>query len=258
MVVRWNVRTPTTGTPIARLERAVFALLAHDRHLYIGDEDGGLHRVDLIEQREEHFSRPHTKGIFRFVHLPGHRLVSAGGDGHLGIHRTDGTLRPFRSIPLSADKLRDLLLLPDGRTLCVACGDGSVRWLDTEHFDELHNVAAHPGGVTALAWHPGKPLLATAGKDGHLRFWKAGDTQPLVDLPIHGGTIYGIAFTADGHRFWTVSRDKTCKLWDANSLEPIARIDHMLGGHKRSVNSVVRMGEHVFTCSDDKEVIAWT
>jgi WD40 repeat protein len=164
-------------------------------------------------------------------------------------------------------KLRDLALPPDGAWLAVACGDGCVRVLDTDLFNEHATIEAHgtaamagePHGATAVAWHPHKPVLLSGGKDGHLRAWHATDRfRRVQDIAAHKGGIYRIAFDAQGARLATASRDKTAKLWDARSLDPLARLDLRAGGHTHSVNDVLWCGGAWLTCGDDRRVIAWT
>ncbi|HEY0977492.1 MAG TPA: hypothetical protein VGE21_08490 [Flavobacteriales bacterium] len=261
LVVRWALDGPAVGTPVARLDRAIFSLqaLSGGRYLILGDEDGGLHRVDLQHQREDHFSRPHKKGIFRSITLADGRLAVAGGDGELGIWTGGATeFRCIRQIPLSTGKLRDLALSPLGSVLAVACGDGSVRSLDSVHFNELRTITAHARGATSVAWHPTKPVLVSGGKDGVLCCWpNRGDDRPLLSIQAHTGAIYGMAFSADGRLCATSGRDGNVKLWDAHSFDPITRFERRRGGHDRSVNACAWVQDRLVTASDDGTLRGW-
>jgi WD repeat-containing protein 61 len=260
LVVRWPLDAPEHGAPVAQVGRAIFSLLLDGGRLWLGDEDGGLHRVDLASRREEFFTRPHTKGIFRMVRLSDGRLVCAGGDGHLSIWADgpDGLPAPLRNIPLSEGKLRDLALDPTHRTLAVACGDGTARLLDTERWNELRTITAHTKGVSALAWHPSKPVLISGGKDGHLRCWTMdGRQEAILDLPAHTGAIYAIRSSADGRWCATAGRDRNVKIWDTATFDPVARLDRTQGGHTHSVNSLLWAGDRLFTASDDRTILGW-
>lgn len=263
-VVRWDLKDPGKGITEARVGRAIFAMHgAPGQLLYIGDEDGGLHVVDLAARKEVQLERPHVKGIFAFAELPDGRLVVAAGDGSISVWNTGGgdghRIALQRKVPLTDEKVRDLALSPDGGLLAVACGDGTIHILDSTGLNERFTLPGHEIGANSLAWHPDKPVLVSGGKDGHLRLWRT-DTgfRPLHAFPAHKDTIYSIAFSPDGSKLASAARDKTAKLWNAETLSPLSRMDRNSGGHGYSVNAVLWMGnDAVITASDDKAVVAW-
>ncbi|MBK6892335.1 MAG: WD40 repeat domain-containing protein [Flavobacteriales bacterium] len=267
-VVRWNLSDPENGITEARVNRAIFALhRANDQLLYIGDEDGGLHVVDLAERQELQLERAHVKGIFAIEELPDGRLAVAGGDGAISIWTTGGdgdgdgdpriTLQ--RKIPLTDDKVRGLALNADGSLLAVACGDGSIHILDSSELNEHFTLPGHDIGANCVAWHPSKPVLVSGGKDGHLRLWRTdAEFQQLHAFPAHKDTIYHIAFNPDGSRCASASRDKSAKVWDGNSFDLLRKLDRNAGGHGYSVNTVLWLdGKTLITGSDDKAIVEW-
>lgn len=265
-VVRWDRAQPDKGELLVRTDQAVFSLFHHtaerdpgSQRLFIGGEHGDLRVVDLDERKEMQLIRAHQRGIFRIVALPGERIACAGGDGVLSIWSIrGGRIALLRPIPLEEGKLRDLALDATGAHLAVACGDGTVRLLSASDFNELHTLEAHVGGATAVAWHPYKPVLATGGKDGHLRLWHTGEgLRPLQDIAAHRSTIYTIAFRPDGQQCASTSRDKTAKLWDAGSFDPIVRLDRQAGGHAMSVNAALWMEHQLITAGDDRRILSW-
>lgn len=262
-VARWHVDTPEQGLVVARVERAVFAMhLAGPQRLYLGDVDGGLHVVDLGLRHEVQLERAHTMGLYALQELPDGRLVAAGGDGRITVWEpatgNGRALRLQRRIPLSDAKLRGLTLSPDGQLLGVACGDGPVHLLDAASLNERFTLKGHDIGANCMAWHPGKPVLVTGGKDGHVRLWHAADSfRELQAFPAHKETIYHIAFSPDGRFCATASRDKTAKIWDAATFSPLRRLDRAHGGHGYSVNDLLWQGSTLLTASDDKSIVAW-
>ncbi|HMN04153.1 MAG TPA: WD40 repeat domain-containing protein [Flavobacteriales bacterium] len=263
-VVRWNIHEPGTGTIVAKAGRAIFAM-HHPRPqaLYLGDEDGGLHVVDLERREEVQLVKAHAKGLFALASLPDGRLVTAGGDGEISVWlpREGGTLpvRRQRSIPLTDEKVRSLAPSLDGTLLTVACGDGRIHILDTAELNEQFTLPGHEIGANSLAWHPDKPVLVSGGKDGHIRLWHAGDGfRPLHAFPAHKDAIYQIAFSPNGALLASAGRDKTAKLWDAATFGPIRRLDRHHGGHGYSVNTVAWLDDRpLLTASDDKSIVAW-
>ncbi len=261
-LVRWDLAAPDHGELLARTDQGVFCILPLQGTdlLVVGGANGDLRVIDLAQRIESQLLRFHTKGIFRIAALPQGRLACAGGDGVLSIWSVDGerSLRPLRSIPLSESKLRDLALAPNGDRLAVACGDGTVRILETQGFNETHTLVAHEGGANALAWHPGKPALLSGGKDGHLRIWHTGEEfKEQRSIAVHRSTVYRIVFDAEGSRCATTSRDKTAKLWAADSFEPMNRLDRDRGGHALSVNDALWLNGDLITAGDDRRIVRW-
>ncbi len=269
-VVLWHTDRPEAGEVLVNVTFAVFSLclLAGTGLLLIGTEGGALHVVDLASRREVRLFEVHERGLFRMLALPDERIVCAGGDGSLSIWATGskGSLGFQRQIPVVEEKLRDLALSPDGSQLAVACGDGTVRVFDTTLFNELFTLDAHPApigtpivqGASSVAYHPTKPVLLSAGKDGHLRSWRTDEDHALLHAaPIHKGTVYRMAFSPDGTRLATAGRDKCAKVWDADTLEPRARLDRAAGGHTHSVNDVLWCDRLLLTASDDRHILAW-
>ncbi len=265
-VVRWDLRFPDKGEVVVDVGKAVFTLhLTKDRRtLFVGHEAGGLHVIDLKEREETQLFKVHRKGIFSIVALPGDRIAVAGGDGSISVWKSgtsasgSATLDLQRQIPLCEEKVRGFALNAKRTLLAVACGDGSVRVLDTKNFNETHTLAAHEGGCNSVAWHPRKPVLVSGGKDGHLRTWNSDDKfRALHAITAHKGSIYCVAFNASGSLCATSSRDKSAKLWDANSFDPVVKLDVCSKGHTHSVNALLWLGEELLTSSDDKRIIRW-
>jgi WD40 repeat protein len=70
--------------------------------------------------------------------------------------------------------------------------------------DALHTVAYAPGGA----------LVATAGRDGHIRLWdpRTGRTAAILDG--HTGAVNGLAFGPDGRLLASAGADGTIRLWE--------------------------------------------
>jgi WD repeat-containing protein 61 len=275
LVVKWHTARPDSGSSVADVGQAVFALALLPGHevLLAGTESGDLHVVDLRTRSEVQLLKVHSRGLYRILVMPDQRIVCAGGDGSISVwSHNDGRLELQRHIPLSESKLRDLAISPDRNELAVAAGDGTIRILDTELFNERYtlepsakNDAGNGAvaddaliGMSALAYHPEKPVLISGGKDGYLRTWQSNYSyRSLLHLPVHKGTVYQIAFSPDGTRCATASRDKSAKLWDANTFDPQLRMDRSAGGHTHSVNAVLWIGQLLLTGSDDRRILGW-
>lgn len=257
-VVEWDLDHPDAGKALVRVGQIVYVLRREGPWLYVGTSSGSLHVVDLVARREVQLLQLQQKGIHALVRMPDGGLACAAGDGTLALFSGTEQLRTERHFPLCDAKLRDLALSTDGRLLAVACGDGTVRLLDTVNLNELHTIEAHAGGALCVAFHPTKPALLSAGKDGHLRLWRTDDgMRAMLALPAHKAAIYRIAFAPDGRTFATAGRDKHVKLWDARTFDPLGRIDRTMGGHQHSVNTLHWADNLLVTAGDDRQVLAW-
>lgn len=70
--------------------------------------------------------------------------------------------------------VRALALSPDGNTLAVGRGDGSVRLWDTKSWTERASCDGHQSFCFALQFAPNGKVFASSGNDGTVRFWKTG------------------------------------------------------------------------------------
>ncbi|MCB9170142.1 MAG: WD40 repeat domain-containing protein [Flavobacteriales bacterium] len=260
-VVEWPADPASAGHVIAEAGQSVFSLLLlpDGRRVLIGTGQGDLVLIDRSERKVVARMTMHRAGIFSIVRLRDTHILTAGGDGTLGLWQlANDQLQLVRAIPLTGSKLRALALAPQGDLMAVACGDGTVRVLETDLLNELHTIQAHDKGSTALTWHPGKPVLLSGGKDGHVRAWHQHEGFRSVHAwPAHQGTIYAIAFAPDRDLFATASRDRQVKLWDARTTEALARADRTAGGHMHSVNALLWRGGTLLSAGDDKRVLAW-
>ena len=126
-------------------------------------------------------------------------------------------------------------LSPDTATAAAGCADGSLVLWDRQGKVKAE-VPAHSGGVTAVAFHPGQPVLFTTGADGHLKGWSLPiDTkQPPAkdkketkltkyDIPAHNGkTTAALVNPATGHII-TAGADKLIRVWDVSKPEKAVR-----------------------------------
>jgi WD repeat-containing protein 61 len=260
-VVVWDLEHPDRGELLVNVGQPVFSLHldAERGRLYIGTDSGSLHVIDLQDRKEIQLLQAQHKGLYAIHPLGGDRVLCAAGDGTLAVYLKGPVLTLQRAIPLCDGKLRGLATNATDDLLAVACGDGTVRVLDTVDLNEHHTLAAHDGGALCAGFHPTKPALLTGGKDGHLRLWHAADDyRELMALPAHKAAIYRIAFNAAGSICATASRDKTAKRWDADTFEPLDRLDRAAGGHGHSVDALLWMQDVLLTAGDDRTILAWS
>ncbi len=270
-LVRWRIGA-IDGEVLARTNEAIYSAHLHGNDLiFIGTEAGAIHVIELRTAREIHHFTVHRKGIFRFISIGPDRIACAAGDGSLSIWdirkmADRWQVELYRQIPLIEEKLRDLEISDNGDRLVIAGGDGQLRILGTNGFNEIGSIGAHPGtaqprgiqGASSVVFHPSKPVLISGGKDGHLRFWRTDRENTLLqEIAAHKGAIYQIAFDQAGSLCATGSRDGTIKIWDARTFDPLFRMDRGKHGHTHSVNSLLWMDRYLVSASDDRSVRCW-
>ena len=109
---------------------------------------------------------------------------------------------------------------PDGRRFAEAGADQSVRIRDGATLAVLREFRAHNAGIMALAWHPTRPILATASVDLAIRLWDIESGARLEELngPLSPPDV--LSFSPGGTRLATASRDGAARIWEPRSLAP--------------------------------------
>lgn len=257
-VVRWNAFTLQQNGFTVKLEEPVFSLAFDKKNnvLYIGTSNGSIHLIDTVLRQEIKHYKIHSAAVYNFIILnKRNEIIAVSGDGTISIWGLDNH-ELIRRIPISPEKIRSIAFHASEEIIAVGDNEGLVHILETSFYNELHTIHAHEHGVTALAFHPVKPVLLSAGKDAHLNTYNIpNDYSVLTKLPAHKSSIYRIAFSPDAAHFVTVSRDKTFKLWDAHLLEVIAKMEVRANTHTHSVNAAQWIdNNHFITAGDDRRM----
>jgi WD40 repeat protein len=264
ILAEWDLENAKVTGVAARTPGVIYSttIIPERALLLVGNNLGGIHVMDLHRKAEIKYLLAHQQGVFRMLLSPDSRLVyAAGADGFLSVWETEGFTCVYRK-NFCEGKLRDLALNLSGTELALACGDGMIRILSTDDFSELNVWKAHETSVNALAFHPGRGILLSGGRDAHLNIWDAANPgKALEKIPAHNYAVYSIVFEPTGLLFATGSRDKTIKIWDAESLQFLLRIEQQLHlGHVNSVNSLhwSKYRNYLISGSDDRSVMVWS
>ena len=107
---------------------------------------------------------------------------------------------------------------PDGRRFAEAGADRNVRLRDAATLEVLREFRVHNAAITALAWHPTRPILATASEDLVIRLWNLDDGTRLEELrgPLSPPDV--LSFSPDGTRLATAARDGAARIWEPRCL----------------------------------------
>ena len=138
---------------------------------------------------------------------------------------------------------------PDGVSLAVGGGDGSVRLTDLatrRHRD----LGRHGDAVTALAFSATGDLLASGSFDHTIRLWRTGDGS-FRSIDASGSGVHRIAFSPDATTLYALnSSDPVIHRWSVESGEALPPFT----GHTGPTLglSFSEDGRRLLTYSDDK------
>lgn len=108
----------------------------------------------------------------------------------------------------------------DGNRFALAGDEKSVTIYDGQSLRPVIEIFAHDGAVTALAFHPSQPIIATASTDLSVKLWHAETGQLLRKLLGPVKRPQSLAFNSSGSRLVCGASDRTTRVWkvDAQNL----------------------------------------
>lgn len=259
-VTRWDIEKGKQDKFAIKMDQSVYALEFISKNiLAVGLSNGSLYLFDIDAKIElKHFVQ-HIKAIFSIASntLKNHFYVG-DADGNLSVWNSK-TIELLIYIPLDCGKIRDIHVDQSGDLISVSCQDGTTRIFETVGLNEVITLNSHSDGATVSCFdYTNSTIILTGGKDAHLNLWNRETSALIKSIPAHNYVIYDICFL-NSQFFATASRDKTIKIWDANTYEVIQRLDMKSGGHKHSVNKLIKINDETFvSLSDDKRIIVWS
>jgi len=128
--------------------------------------------------------------------------------------------------------VRALAVSADGASAISGSFDSSaIRW-SLKRNAALQVLRFHEGAVNAVAFLT-DGRVASAGEDGRIALWRAGEERPERVLEGHQGPVVALAVSPDGATLASGSWDRTVRLWPLEGGAP-----RVLEGHQQNVNAV--------------------
>lgn len=260
-VARWDFELGIQDKFSIRFESPVYSLtlIRENSFLVVGLSTGDIHIFDLAQKKEEKFFTQHRKAVFALAVNHGKdQFYAADADGNLSVWSED-TLELLLYFPIDCGKIRRIAVSSNGDFIALACQDGTIRIFDTNNFNEISTFQAHKAGCTSLIFHPlVESELISGGKDALLKLWNWKEGRLMKEIPAHNYVIYDILAINEGQNFITASRDKTIKVWNTEQFAFLQRFDLRAGGHRHSVNKLLRINNSSFASgSDDKRILVF-
>ena len=124
-----------------------------------------------------------------------------------------------------------------------------------ERFQLRRTFRGHLNSVSAAAFHPRKPILATVSDDQTWKLWSVPNCDLIMSGEGHKDWIGGVDFHPGGTHLCTSSGDKTVKLWDFAAASCAATFTD----HTQAVWACAfhHTGDFVASCSMDHTTRLW-
>jgi WD40 repeat protein len=126
------------------------------------------------------------------------------------------TGRRFFHIPNSS-VMNCLAAAPGGPRFAEAGVDKMIRIRDGTTLAVAHEFRAHDASITALAWHPDRPLLASASADLTVKIWNPDSGECLEELRGFVQQPTTLQFSPTGRRLLTAGGG-SARIWEPKSL----------------------------------------
>jgi WD40 repeat protein len=149
----------------------------------------------------------------------------------------DASGNRIRALPMpTAGRVTAIAASPKAHVVVVGDDVGDVQALDTATGQWSWTLrAAHPGGVTCLAFAPDGRTILSGGADGVLRLADAAVGRPLRVVARGDSAVRAALFSSDGRRVVaTVGDGRTTRSWDlslAETFRPNANAALTTAGH---------------------------
>ena len=151
---------------------------------------------------------------------------------------------------------------PDGRLLASGTetttrkGPAELKLWEVGSARVVASWTDHNADIGAVAFHPMRPLLVSAGADPGFRVWDLTKHQPVLFRPTQTA-VTALAFTPRGEELLTGSAGQALLAWDTRDWHEAVRFV----GHKGALTSlaVIAQGSEptIFSASADKSFCIW-
>jgi len=207
------LRLSSTGDRLAIIQRqGVGALVYHT------DTSGKVVSLDRENVNAFHDLR-WLGGSTQIVGLVTANSARGNSDSEERIIVWDSTTGRVLRTATNPGAMDVIIVAPDGRRFAEAGAGKTVRVRDATTLAVEQEFRVHDDHITALAWHPTLPILATASLDLRVRIWNLDTGRRLEDF--HGMKIApnALAFSPGGQRLGCAGAGGPTRIWELDSLE---------------------------------------
>ncbi|MEM9121397.1 MAG: AAA-like domain-containing protein [Cyanobacteria bacterium P01_F01_bin.56] len=145
---------------------------------------------------------------------------------------------------------------PDGNLIVTTSRDATAKLWARD--GQLLHTFEDAGDSYGVAFHPQRPLMATANLDGSLKLWNINDKSLVRTIPAHTGPAWDVIFSV--HRDGTEvllsgGADQTVKVWDLDGTLRNTLAGHQSGVLRVAVNATKQL---ILSTGLDNIAKVWT
>jgi WD40 repeat protein len=144
----------------------------------------------------------------------GKRLAVGTADGRVLLYSSDDGSAPREASRRHHGGVAGAAFRPGTQELLTAGSDGMLRVWNAEKMENLREVRAHAGFISALAVDRRGAVAATAGSEGVVRVWNLDGLTERATLIGHQREIGALAFHQTRPLLASQSWDGTLRLWN--------------------------------------------
>jgi eukaryotic-like serine/threonine-protein kinase len=111
-------------------------------------------------------------------------------------------------------RLDELVVSPDRSLIAIGGAEQVIRVLDADTLEERIDFRAHDAEISALAFHPKLPQLASASPDGTVKLWDYTTAKLQHTFLGFDGTPIMLAFSPNGRLLSVETQERTARLFD--------------------------------------------
>src|SRR5205807_2640991 len=137
-----------------------------------------------------------------------------------------------------------LAFSPDGKTVAVGTGNGSIQLWDVVARRQLTRLSGHRHSVNSVAFSPDGKVLVSGSADRTVRRWDVGTSNELGTFFGHERAVMAVAFSPDGrlvasgggsvHFPTNPTGPQRIRIWERATGQEALRLD----GHDSDVTSL--------------------
>jgi WD40 repeat protein len=154
----------------------------------------------------------------------GSRLVVGGERSGSVFAIQEGKVQPLGTLSGPRKAALGAAVSPDGKTIALVDGAGSLFLYDAQTLSLLTNVAkAHKGKATAVSFTGDGAYVLTGGEDGRVKAWTPQGAlfAEVSKSSPHDGPVVFVAGVPPGRGALSVGRDRRVSLWQVDTQQLI-------------------------------------
>ncbi|KAJ3345881.1 hypothetical protein HDU83_003665, partial [Entophlyctis luteolus] len=232
-----------------------------------GSDDGFIIVWDILSGTRQHVLCGHKQSVTSLAFVSNSLLISGSRDQ--SVFTWDLDADSFHSSQKHNEWVTTVAVSADKEWIASADTSGIIKlWT---HSGLSKNLAGHKAAVLSLKFHPGKQILASAGRDFNICLWDLQTGLALEVLIGHMNDVTAIAFSLSGDHLVSCSDDHSVRVWDTSSVDNVqltsdkkvpnlVKCLSVLNGHSSFMKAVLfsPSADMIVSAASNGEIRSWS